>query len=140
MPIFAIGDVHGCAEELLELLERIPRDDDATVVMLGDYIDRGPSSRRVLEILMEEKKRRRMVCLAGNHEEMMREFLDGSDEILARAMDRGGNVPQAAMGFYAEDGTGATVNRKLVVGHSGTITLRGDTQPFVLVLLDGGNA
>lgn len=101
MPIFAIGDVHGCAEELVELLDRIPRDDDTTVVMLGDYIDRGPSSRRVLEILMEEKKRRRMVTLAGNHEEMMREFLDGSDPgRVARFILNGGSTTLAD---YADD-------------------------------------
>lgn len=101
MPIFAIGDVHGCAEELVELLDRIPRDGDTTVVMLGDYIDRGPSSRRVLEILMEEKKRRRMVTLAGNHEEMMREFLDGSDPgRVARFILNGGSTTLAD---YADD-------------------------------------
>lgn len=101
MALYAIGDVHGCAEELIELLDRIPRGDDTTVVMLGDYIDRGPSSRRVIEILLEERTRRNMVCLAGNHEEMMREFLDGSDPgRVARFILNGGSTTLAD---YADD-------------------------------------
>ena len=79
MAIFAIGDVHGCADELDELLEMLPLKDSSTVVMLGDYIDRGPYSRRVLETLIEWKTKQDIVTLCGNHEEMFREFLDGSD-------------------------------------------------------------
>jgi serine/threonine protein phosphatase 1 len=92
MSVFAIGDVHGCADELEELLGMLPLDDNSTVVMLGDYIDRGPYSRRVLEILMEAKTKRRMVTLSGNHEEMLREFLDGSNpQRVARFILNGGS-------------------------------------------------
>ena len=76
MAIFAIGDVHGCADELDELLGMLPLKDDSTVVMLGDYIDRGPYSRRVIETLIAWKKKQNFVTLSGNHEEMLREFLD----------------------------------------------------------------
>ncbi len=92
MAVFAIGDVHGCADELEELLAMLPLDDASTVVMLGDYIDRGPYSRRVLEILMEAKKKHRMVTLSGNHEEMLREFLDGTNaQRVARFILNGGS-------------------------------------------------
>lgn len=92
MSVFAIGDVHGCADELEELLGMLPLDDNSTVVMLGDYIDRGPYSRRVLEILMEAKTKHRMVTLSGNHEEMLREFLDGSNpQRVARFILNGGS-------------------------------------------------
>lgn len=77
--IFAIGDVHGCADELEELLEQLPSSEDSTIVMLGDYIDRGPASRRVIDVVMKTKEKRRLVTLVGNHEEMFLEFLDGSD-------------------------------------------------------------
>jgi predicted phosphodiesterase len=79
MAIFAIGDVHGCVEELEELLGMLPLKDDSTVIMLGDYIDRGPYSRRVLETLMEWRLKFNFVTLSGNHEEMLREFLDGTN-------------------------------------------------------------
>lgn len=92
MSVFAIGDVHGCADELEELLGMLPLDDNSTVVMLGDYIDRGPYSRRVLEILMEAKTKHRMITLSGNHEEMLREFLDGSNpQRVARFILNGGS-------------------------------------------------
>lgn len=92
MAVFAIGDVHGCADELEELLGMLPLGDDSTVVMLGDYIDRGPYSRRVLEILMEAKRKHRMVTLSGNHEEMLREFLDGTNaQRVARFILNGGS-------------------------------------------------
>jgi serine/threonine protein phosphatase 1 len=92
MALFAVGDVHGCADELEELLDSLPIDDDSTVVMLGDYIDRGPYSRRALEILIEAKKRMNMVTLSGNHEEMLREFLDGTNpQRVARFILNGGS-------------------------------------------------
>jgi serine/threonine protein phosphatase 1 len=101
MAIFAIGDVHGCVDELEELLALLPLGSDSTVVMLGDYIDRGPHSRSVIELLMVEQKRRRIVTLAGNHEEMLREFLDGSDPgRVARFILNGGSTTLAD---YAND-------------------------------------
>jgi serine/threonine protein phosphatase 1 len=101
MAIFAIGDVHGCVDELAELLETLPAGDDATVVMLGDYIDRGPHSRSVIELLIEQQAKRRIVTLAGNHEEMLREFLDGTDPgRVARFILNGGSTTLAD---YAND-------------------------------------
>ncbi len=92
MSVFAIGDVHGCAEELDELLGMLPIKDDSTVIMLGDYIDRGPFSRRVIETLIEWKSKHNFVTLSGNHEEMLREFLDGTNpQRVARFILNGGS-------------------------------------------------
>src|SRR5262249_32731536 len=101
MAIFAVGDVHGCAEELDELLAMLPLRDDSTVVMLGDYIDRGPYSRRVIEILIEWKTKQNIVTLSGNHEEMLREFLDGSNpQRVARFILNGGS---STLADFADD-------------------------------------
>lgn len=101
MPIFAVGDVHGCADELEDLLKSLPLKDDSTVVMLGDYIDRGPYSRRAIDILIEAKKKHRVVTLAGNHEEMLREFLDGSNpQRVARFILNGGS---STLADFADD-------------------------------------
>lgn len=101
MAIFAIGDVHGCADELEELLKMLPLRDDSTVVMLGDYIDRGPYSRRAIETILEWKKKQNFVCLSGNHEEMLREFLDGSNpQRVARFILNGGS---STLADYADD-------------------------------------
>jgi serine/threonine protein phosphatase 1 len=73
MSIFAIGDIHGHSDLMDRLLARLPLLDDDTLVFLGDYVDRGPDSRGVVERLIRLKQQRgdRCVCLLGNHEDMM---------------------------------------------------------------------
>jgi serine/threonine protein phosphatase 1 len=71
----AIGDIHGCSTALAALLDAIAPDRDDTVVALGDYIDRGPDSRGVIEQLLALAQRCRLVSLKGNHEEMLLESL-----------------------------------------------------------------
>jgi serine/threonine protein phosphatase 1 len=73
--IFAIGDIHGCASELTKLLGRLPLMSDSLVVFLGDYVDRGPQSREVIDIILDLKKKTDVVTLMGNHESMFMEFL-----------------------------------------------------------------
>jgi serine/threonine protein phosphatase 1 len=79
--IYAIGDVHGRADLLAGLFACIDRDVAAKPafraieVLLGDYIDRGPQSREVLDILVSRKRSHAMVCLKGNHETYIRDFL-----------------------------------------------------------------
>jgi serine/threonine protein phosphatase 1 len=69
--IVAIGDVHGCSAALGALIDAIrPRPED-TIVTLGDYIDRGPDSKGVLDRLIELGRRCRLVPNLGNHDEML---------------------------------------------------------------------
>lgn len=81
--IYAIGDVHGCLAELLQLEARIAEDaagfsGEKWLVMLGDYIDRGPASYGVIaHLLAPAPGDFRRICLAGNHEQML---LDGLHE------------------------------------------------------------
>jgi serine/threonine protein phosphatase 1 len=71
----AIGDIHGCSAALDALLKLIrPRPEDC-IVTLGDYINRGPDSRGVIERLIELKNCCRLFPLLGNHEEMLFEAL-----------------------------------------------------------------
>ncbi|MCC9604623.1 serine/threonine protein phosphatase [Blastopirellula sp. JC732] len=79
--IFTIGDVHGCRDALAGLLALIaPRVDD-TVVMLGDYVDRGPDSAGVIDLLLEWSQRCRMIFLRGNHEIMMLNSRTSSEQL-----------------------------------------------------------
>jgi len=74
---FAVGDIHGCLdklERLMEVIDPVPRSD--TLVFLGDYIDRGPDSRGVVDFVLDlRKKHPRTACLMGNHEEMFLDFI-----------------------------------------------------------------
>lgn len=78
--VFAIGDVHGRADLLEALLDRIEKVSEnhgakRCLVFTGDYVDRGPESLRVLRLVMEHAS----VALPGNHEAMMLEGLQASD-------------------------------------------------------------
>lgn len=78
-PIYAIGDIHGQRAMLEQALARIDADGgpDARVVFLGDYIDRGPDSRGVVELLAQgQAAGRNWVCLKGNHDRMLPMFLE----------------------------------------------------------------
>ena len=73
---FAIGDIHGCFDKLnllLSVCERVGNGRDAGFVLIGDYVDRGPDSSKVLEFLIEKQSQEkdRFICLRGNHEEML---------------------------------------------------------------------
>jgi serine/threonine protein phosphatase 1 len=74
--IFAIGDIHGCATQLITLLGRIPYDRKRdTLIFLGDYINRGPDTKGVLNILLELKKSCADIhFLKGNHEQELLEY------------------------------------------------------------------
>ena len=81
--VYAIGDVHGCLDLLTELEAKIKEDaadepGESLIVMLGDLIDRGPQSAQVIEHVMAEPPDRfKRICLRGNHEAMMLEFIAG---------------------------------------------------------------
>ena len=69
---FAIGDIHGEASHLARLLSRLPElTAEDTIVFLGDYLDRGPQSREVIELVraLPAQTVAKVVPLMGNHEE-----------------------------------------------------------------------
>jgi serine/threonine protein phosphatase 1 len=73
----AIGDIHGCVRSFDLLLSVVRPTQDDLVVTLGDYVDRGPSSRQVIDRLLELDQACRLIPLRGNHETMMIEARDG---------------------------------------------------------------
>ncbi|GLQ57599.1 metallophosphoesterase family protein [Devosia nitrariae] len=80
--VYAIGDVHGCLAQLRLLHEKIFADargidGNKLIVCLGDYVDRGPDASGVLDYLGKDLPQDfRRICLAGNHEVMMLDFLE----------------------------------------------------------------
>lgn len=76
---FVIGDIHGCLDELNRLLDALDFTTADTLVFLGDYVDRGPHSRGVIDRLLGLRAAgARCVFLKGNHEAMFLDYLGGS--------------------------------------------------------------
>ncbi|MCU0416627.1 MAG: serine/threonine protein phosphatase [Cytophagaceae bacterium] len=67
----AIGDIHGCIKTLEQLLIKVSPTPDDTLIFLGDYIDRGPNSMGVINYIIQLQEQYIVVCLRGNHEQMM---------------------------------------------------------------------
>lgn len=95
--LYAIGDVHGCDRLLADMHDKIAADVAAAapeshrIIHLGDYVDRGPDTAAVVERVSRlSGTDERVVCLRGNHEEMLLDFL--------------GNGPEAALNFLANGG------------------------------------
>lgn len=73
MRTLAIGDIHGCSTALEVLLREVEPKAGDRIVFLGDYIDRGPGSRQVIDRLVELSDQFLTVFLRGNHEVMIPE-------------------------------------------------------------------
>jgi serine/threonine protein phosphatase 1 len=80
MRTLAIGDIHGCLRALNVLLDAVGLRPDDRLVLLGDYVDRGPDSYGVLERLLGLRAEGRLAAaLRGNHEQMLQEAADSRD-------------------------------------------------------------
>jgi serine/threonine protein phosphatase 1 len=73
--IYCVGDVHGCLEELKDLLGELKIDPIDEFVFLGDYVDRGPNSKGVIEYLINFSKNHKCTFLMGNHEDMFINYI-----------------------------------------------------------------
>jgi serine/threonine protein phosphatase 1 len=92
----ALGDVHGCLAALRAVLEAVDLRPDDTLITLGDYVDRGPDSRGVLDELIRLRSRCRMIPLMGNHDEMFLEICDGRTELFDQWLPFGGDATVAS--------------------------------------------
>ena len=111
--LYAIGDIHGCLDKL-EATERHLREDlaahpvaDYRVILIGDYIDRGPDSSGVLEWIASRRADLHLLALRGNHEAMMEAFLaDPEGPALSLWTANGGDAALASFGLAAADPSG----------------------------------
>lgn len=88
MSLIAIGDVHGCPATLDALLEKLSPAPDDHLVFVGDYIDRGPDSKQVIDRLLALQEEQPCTFLRGNHEALMLEYLgaEGDEATATRAL------------------------------------------------------
>ena len=107
----AVGDIHGCALALQRLIEAVRPTADDLVVTLGDYVDRGPESRQVVDLLIDLEDRCQLAPLLGNHEIMMLEALEDLESLrfwlecggMATVESYGGGmeeIPAAHLAFF----------------------------------------
>src|SRR5437588_5585539 len=83
MKTFVIGDIHGRCAQLHSLVDLLPRGPFDKLIFLGDLIDRGPDVPGCVEQVMELSARdpEKVICLRGNHEQMLLDFIDGANAI-----------------------------------------------------------
>ena len=105
--IFAVGDIHGCLDKLVSLMQTIDMDlRKDMLVFIGDYIDRGPQSKEVVEYLVNlSRQQSSVIFLKGNHELMLQQYLSGADRFSFLA-----NGGQATLDSYLKDGRHAKAN------------------------------
>lgn len=103
---YAIGDIHGEAGLLRTLLDRIVEDcerlpqADIHFIFLGDYIDRGPDSKGVIELLTQYRNLdTNFHFLKGNHEDAMLSIIDGNEDDLPGWLRFGGRQTLASYGI-----------------------------------------
>jgi serine/threonine protein phosphatase 1 len=100
---YVIGDLHGRLDLLLDAVLAIEAHSAGRrrqIVTLGDYVDRGPDSRGVVDFLIENAARLNIFCLKGNHEAMMLAALQGGDlAALSRWMFHGGEETMRSYGW-----------------------------------------
>jgi protein phosphatase len=104
-PFDIIGDVHGCADELVELLGRLgyqiklegsgaerrastAAPNGRCVFFVGDFVDRGPSSPDVMRIVMAMAERGQALAVIGNHDDKFLRWLSGHEVKLAHGLER----------------------------------------------------
>ena len=81
--IYALSDIHGYLDILKETMKKVDLSGDNKLIFLGDYIDRGPSSKETLEYIFNLQKQypEQVIVLKGNHEEMFLEWLADPNDI-----------------------------------------------------------
>ncbi|WP_432821846.1 metallophosphoesterase family protein [Trichloromonas sp.] len=98
--LLAVGDIHGCRDLLVDLLAKVRPQPADRLIFLGDYIDRGPDARGVIdELLTFRLSHPRSIFLKGNHEAMFLDFLAGRNLLLF--LRNGGD---ATLSSYPQEG------------------------------------
>ena len=123
MKRYVVGDIHGCYDELCLLLDKIydhAGGDPRKIIFVGDYVDRGPNSKEVVEQVRRMQQRGDGIALMGNHEDMILagEYMYAAQTIVSFGGFRGHYIPEDVLNWmrslpkYYEDDT-------IIVAHAG---------------------
>ncbi|WP_156840045.1 metallophosphoesterase family protein [Novosphingobium aquimarinum] len=107
--VYAIGDVHGCADELATLLDMITKDHEArgpaklTVIFLGDLVNRGPDSARAVRLVRDLLASGTGRLIKGNHEEIFVSAARGHRQAVRTLLRNGGRATLTSFGIAEDD-------------------------------------
>lgn len=116
-PVYVVGDIHGCLDAFRKIEAIIFKDmgqfpNQATIILLGDVVDRGPQTAALIDhLLSRQRGGLRVITLRGNHEEMMLEFLSRPEANISW-LEFGGLETLASYGIDIA-GIGRMPSRKL---------------------------
>jgi serine/threonine protein phosphatase 1 len=116
---FAVGDIHGCVDELATLLDEVDAEASDHVVFLGDYVDRGPSARGVIDHLLRYRSAAgapRVTFLKGNHEDMFLAYLGEEGRYGDVFLMNGGKATMTSYGIPPE-ARGQAARERMPVEH-----------------------
>ena len=94
--LFVVGNIHGCARQLGKLLKQAPK--SAQIIFIGDFIDHGPQSERVLA-RVENECAKGAIAIMGNHERMFLDFLEDPKANGAKWLRSGGDKTLKSFGI-----------------------------------------
>jgi serine/threonine protein phosphatase 1 len=94
----AIGDVHGCSQALAALIQAIRPTSDDVIVTLGDYVNRGPDTRSVVEQMLALENHCPLIPLLGNHDQMLLDAHAGRPQAFAIWLRMGGHATLLSYG------------------------------------------
>lgn len=99
--LFVVGDIHACPAELETLIHSLPLHKEDRLVFLGDYIDRGPGAREVIDFLLglKDSGEGELVFLKGNHEDMFLHYLGYSGHYGEAFLFNGGHTTLKSYGL-----------------------------------------
>lgn len=103
MALYAIGDIHGCLTALKTVVKASDIQPGDTLVLLGDYVSRGPDSARVIKWILKKQAKYNIVTLRGNHEVAMLRARRGKKE-LKEWLKFGGDTVLASYGIAKTKG------------------------------------
>lgn len=132
--ILTIGDIHGCNDKLKLLLGRVGIDPiHDTLIFLGDYLDRGPDARGVIDTLLDLKEKcPNLICLQGNHESMfLNYYLRGQDEELF--LYNSGRITLDSYGLTVADARARIGFPEHHLNFLASLPLRHETEEYLFV-------
>lgn len=121
---YVMSDIHGCYDEMIQMIDRINQDvkqrglgpDEFQVLFLGDYVDRGPDSFKVIDFLIQRKALRPQdVFLRGNHDDWFLEFIETNGQGAHGFLSYGGIQTLLSYGKYMSEILGRSENDEIVI-------------------------